>query len=72
VLPIVTTEQAHALLGRGIGRLGRDRERDYGFSTSSGAGNSEFSLQIIDLEQIPLWLNRGDSQGFVNERVYPH
>jgi membrane protein DedA with SNARE-associated domain len=24
------------------------------------------------LEQIPLWLNRGDSQGFVNERVYPH
>jgi len=25
-----------------------------------------------DLEQISLWLNRGDSEGFVNERVYPH
>jgi len=24
------------------------------------------------LEQISLWLNRGDSEGFVNERVYPH
>ena len=29
-------------------------------------------LIACDLEQISLWLNWGDSQEFINERVYPH
>jgi hypothetical protein len=33
---------------------------------------TDLAVRWTDLEQISLWLNRGDSQEFINERVYPH
>jgi hypothetical protein len=30
------------------------------------------SIGTRELEHVSLWLNRGDSQGFVNERVWRH